>query len=533
VSSVTYQVILNKPDTLHLKPDTSLMNAADLLTRRANLTPYREALYDLTSGVRYSYAQLNERANRSANFLRQKYGVQKGDRVSILAHNHIAYVDLLFGLGKIGAIFTPLNWRLTSRELTYIVKDCQPKVLLVGPELVPVYNDMKSVIQVEHVISLEGEGIPGAENFEELLGQASPSEPERPQVSDEDGYCILYTSGTTGQPKGAILPHRQILWNAINTVISWGLSEKDVSPILTPMFHSGGLFVFLVPLFYAGGRIVIARAFDPDLSLQMIVEEKCTVILGVPTLFQVWMNSSRFAEADFSHVHFFISGAAPCPPSLIKAWSKQKNVVMRQGYGLTEVGVNCFSMTDEDALRKIGSVGKPIFHSEMRLVDTEGNDVPARKTGELIIKGPHVCAGYWNNSAATAESLQDGWFHTGDMARMDEEGYFYIVGRFKDMIISGGENIYAAEVEAVFREHESVQDAALIGQPDERWGETGMMIVALKPDHLATAGELLQFCQGRLAKYKIPKRIEFMASLPYSPYGKVIKAELRKMFVDD
>jgi fatty-acyl-CoA synthase len=508
------------------------MNAADLLTKRAYLTPDREALYDLTSGVRYSYAQLDERANRAANFLHEKYGVQKGDRVSILAHNNIAYVDILFGLGKLGAILAPLNWRLTSRELTYIVNDCQPKVLIVGPEFVPVYNDMKSAIQVKHILSLEGAAISDSERYEDLLDQAPASEPDRPPVSDEDGYCILYTSGTTGRPKGAILPHRQILWNAINTVISWGLSEKDVSPVLTPMFHSGGLFVFLVPLFYAGGRIVMARAFDPDASLQVIMEEKCTVILGVPTLFQVWMNSPRFTEADFSHVHFFISGGAPCPPSLIEAWSKQKNVVMRQGYGLTEVGVNCFSMTDEDALRKKGSVGKPIFHSQMRLVDTDGNNVPPGGTGELTIKGPHVCTGYWNNPTATAESLRDGWFHTGDMARMDEEGYFYIAGRFKDMIISGGENIYAAEVEALFREHESVQDAALIGQPDEKWGEVGLMIVTLKPNHRTSAEELLQFCQGRLAKYKIPKRVEFVETLPYSPYGKVMKAELRKMFIE-
>ena len=373
------------------------MNAADLLTRRAGLTPDREALYDLTSGIRYTYAQLNERANRAANFLQGKYGVQKADRLSILAHNSIAYIDILFGLGKIGAILAPLNWRLTSRELTYILQDCQPKVLIVGPECVPVFNEMKAAIQVERILSLEQADIPGAASYEELLSQASALDPMRPSVSEEDGYCILYTSGTTGRPKGAVLPHRQIVWNAINTVISWGLSEQDVSPILTPMFHSGGLFVFLVPLFYAGGRIVMARSFGPDASLQLIVEEKCTVILGVPTLFQVWMNSPRFAEADFSHVHFFVSGGAPCPPSLIEAWSQQKNVVMRQGYGLTEVGVNCFTMTDEDALRKMGSVGKPIFHSEMRLVDVDGNDVPIGKTGELIIKGPHVCTGYWNN----------------------------------------------------------------------------------------------------------------------------------------
>ena len=503
----------------------------DILATRANLTPNREALYDVTSGIRYTYAQLNERACRAANFLRAKYNIVKGDRVSILAHNGLAYVDLLFGLGKLGAILAPLNWRLTSRELTYIVNDSGPKVLIVGPEFVPVYEEMCGQVKIESVIALEGAQVAGAESYERLLDQAEVSEPTRPVIEEDDAWCILYTSGTTGRPKGAVLPHRQVLWNAINTVISWGLSEKDVSPILTPMFHSGGLFVFLVPLFYAGGRIVLARNFDADASLKLIVDEKCTVILGVPTLFQVWMNSPHFAETDFRHIHFFISGGAPCPPSLIEAWNKAKGLAVRQGYGLTEVGVNCFSMTDEDALRKRGSVGKPIFHSQMRLVDADGQDVPVGETGELIIKGKHVCAGYWNNPEATAQSLVDGWFHTGDMARQDEEGYFYIAGRFKDMIISGGENVYAAEVEAVFREHEAVADAALIGQPDEKWGEVGLMIVACKPNQLASAEELLKFCQGRLAKYKIPKRVQFVEALPYSPYGKVIKAELREKFV--
>jgi fatty-acyl-CoA synthase len=507
------------------------MNAADILSKRADLTPDREALYDLHTGRRYTFAELNTRANRAANFLRERFDLQKGDRVSILAQNCLPFIDLLFGLGKIGAIFAPLNWRLTARELVYIVNDLQPKVLVCGPEHVSVLEEMLGEIDVEHCISLEGAGIPGAADYADLLEQAEGSEPVRPSLDPEDAYCILYTSGTTGNPKGAVLPHRQVLWNAINTVISWGLSEKDVSPILTPMFHSGGLFVFLVPLFYAGGRIVLARNFDPEESLKIIVEEKCTVILGVPTLFQVWMNSPAFAESDFSHVHFFISGGAPCPPSLIAAWSQTKGVTMRQGYGLTEVGVNCFSMTDEDALRKAGSVGKPIFHSRMRLVDADGRDVPAGETGELVIAGPHVCTGYWRNPEATAESLVDGWFHTGDMARQDDEGYYYIAGRYKDMIISGGENVYAAEVEAVFREHEAVADAALVGQADEKWGEVGLMIVALKPGRAVSADELLAHCQGRLARYKIPKRVEFVDELPYSPYGKVMKAVLREKWI--
>ena len=506
------------------------MNASDLLTRRAEITPDREALFDQHAGDRYTYAVLNQRANRAANFLRKQFNIKKGDRVSILAQNSLPFVDLLFGLGKIGAIFAPLNWRLTANELIFIINDLQPSLLICGPEYIHVLEEMKGQIQVDNLLSLEGAEIPKALDYETLLAEADDSEPERVQIDPDDGYCILYTSGTTGKPKGAVLPHRQVLWNSINTIVSWGLSEKDVSPILTPMFHSGGLFVFLVPLFHIGGRVVLTRSFDPEESLEIIMAEKCTVILGVPTLFQVWMNSSTFSDADFSNVHFFISGGAPCPPSLIKAWNDSKGVVMRQGYGLTEVGVNCFTMTDEEALRKAGSVGKPIFHTQMRLVDNEGLDVSVGQTGELIISGPTVCAGYWRNPQATALSLIDGWFHTGDMARQDDEGFFYIVGRCKDMIISGGENIYAAEVEAVFREHQAVADAALIGLPDEKWGEIGLMIVALKPGYSLTDDELKEHCRGKLARFKIPKQIEFTAGLPYSPYGKVIKAELRKQF---
>ncbi len=506
------------------------MDAADLLTNRARLTPDRLALTELATGRRFTYDELNRRSSRLANLMRD-LGVQKGDRVSILAHNSVIYVDLLYGLAKIGAILAPLNTRLTARELTYILNDAQPKVLLVGPEFTQVLQEMLPGIAIEQVLGVEGADISGALSYESELARASDQEPDRPPLSGEDPCCILYTSGTTGRPKGAILPHRQVLWNAINTVISWGLNEKDVSPILTPMFHGGGLFIFLTPLFYAGGRIVIARSFDPEESLRVIQEEQCTAILGVPTLFQIWLNSPAFPGADFSHVRFFISGGAPCPVALMQAWRDAKGVVFRQGYGLTEVGTNCFSMTDEQSVLKAGSVGKPIFHSQMRLVDREGCDVPVGETGELIISGPHVCTGYWRNPQATAEALRDGWFYTGDMARQDEDGFFYIAGRYKDMIISGGENIYAAEVEAVFREHAAVADAALIGMPDEKWGEVGLMVVALKPERSATAGELLEFCRSRLARYKVPKRIIFTPALPYSPYGKVIKAELKKQYV--
>ena len=506
------------------------MHAADLMSKRAHLTPEREALLETATGRRFTYEQLNDRASCLANFFQDKLGVQKGDRVSILAHNSVIYLDLFYGLSKIGAILAPLNWRLVARELSYIVNDCGSRVLLCGPEFVDTLAEMRPNIDVAHFVSLEGAQIPNAWNYEQELALASPDEPVRPVLDDEDGYCILYTSGTTGRPKGAIIPHRQVLWNCINTVISWGLTEKDVSPVFTPLFHAGGLFAFLTPLLYVGGRIILAREFDTESSLQVILNERCTVILGVPTLFQMWLDSSAFAEANFDHVHFFISGGAPCPPSLMDAWRAAKGVVFRQGYGLTEVGPNCFSMTDEESAPKTGSVGKPVFHSQMRLVDEQGMDVPVGQTGELLIKGPHVCAGYWQNPEATAKALRDGWFYTGDMARQDEDGFFYISGRFKDMIISGGENIYAAEVEAAVVEHPAVAEAALIGKADERWGEVGLMITVLEKGKTAGEEELQEFCRERLARYKVPKQFVFVDALPYSPYGKVMKQELKKRF---
>lgn len=507
------------------------MHAGDLLTRRALLTPQREALFELATGQRYNYAELNRRANRVANFMAQDLGVKKGDPVSILAHNSVAYIDLLYGVAKIGAIMAPLNWRLGGDELAYIINDCKPKALLVGPEFSGLVRELRDQVQVGHYLGLEGADLGSEASYEALLAMASDAAPERPMLDGEDPYCILYTSGTTGAPKGAVIPHRQVLWNCINTVVSWGLSENDVSPVFTPLFHAGGLFAFLTPLFYLGGRIVLSRTFDAEQTLQAITRERCTVILGVPTLYQMWMATELFAQSDFSHVRWFISGGAPCPESLMEAWRETKGVVFRQGYGLTEVGPNCFAMTDEESLTKSGSVGKPIFHSEMRIIDTEGRAVDPGQVGELVIRGPHVCTGYWGNPEASAEVLDQGWFHTGDMARMDEDGFYYLVGRYKDMLISGGENIYAAEVEAVFREHPAVSEAALIGAPHPELGEVGLMVVVLQSG--ATVGEqdLLEFCKDRLARYKIPRRVVFTEALPYSSYGKVQKSELRRKYL--
>jgi fatty-acyl-CoA synthase len=528
------------------------MHAADLMADRARLTPNREALLVLPGGQRYTYARLNERANRLANWMRD-LGVHKGDRVSILAPNGVEYIDLFYGLAKIGAVLAPLNWRLAAPELVYIVNDCRPRVLICGPEFTDLLAEMLPEIDVAHYVGLAGArlqtfGVSGeaevrtpseAWEYDAGLSTASAAEPERPALDPDDAHAILYTSGTTGRPKGAMIPHRQILWNAINTVVSWGLTETDVSPVFTPLFHAGGLFAFLTPLFYVGGRIVLFGSFDLEAIFAAILDERCTVVLGVPTIYRMIMDSPGFAAADLSHVRFFISGGAPLPPELVHEWLAAKGGVFRQGYGLTEVGANCFSMTDAESVTKLGSVGKPIFHSKMRLVnpETDQHVLPGQE-GELRIWGPHVCTGYWHNPEATAQALwydpADGsgpWFCTGDMARMDEEGFFYIIGRYKDMIKSGGENIYAAEVEAVFCEHPAVSEAALIGVPHEMWGEVGLMVVVLASGNTASEDELREYCGQHLARYKIPKKVVFAEALPYSSYGKVMKNELKKRYV--
>jgi fatty-acyl-CoA synthase len=506
------------------------MHAGNLLDRRALLTPDRIALVEMDGGRRYTYAELNRRANRMASFLRHDIGIRKGDRVSILAHNSVTYVDLFYAAGKLGAILAPLNWRLQGAELAYIVNDCAPSALLCGPEFTETLGAIRAEANVEHVVGIDGARISGATSYvyEEAGGGDALDEP--PALDAEDTYCLLYTSGTTGRPKGAMIPHRQILWNCINTVASWGLTENDVSPVFTPLFHAGGLFAFLTPLFYIGGRIVLFKTFEAEDILDAILRERCTVVLGVPTIYRILMDTPGFDEADFGHVRFFISGGAPLPVELARDWIAAKGGVFRQGYGLTEVGANCFTMTDEESVRKVGSVGKPIFHSEMRLADESGTDVAAGETGELLIAGPHVCTGYWHNPEASRAALVDGWFHTGDMARRDADGVYTICGRFKDMIISGGENVYAAEVESVFREHAAVADAALIGMPDPKWQEVGLMIVVLKKGAAAAEEELRTFCGERLARYKVPKRVLFVDALPYSAYGKVMKNVLRTKY---
>ncbi|MCU0494418.1 MAG: long-chain fatty acid--CoA ligase [Chloroflexaceae bacterium] len=497
------------------------MFIGDWLGKRALLTPERLALVDDGTGLRYTYQQLNQRANRLAHGLRQRYRIGKGQRVAVLAKNRIEMLDALFATGKLGAVLVPLNWRLTGRELAYMLNDCQANLLIVGPEFATRAADLCAISSLTHVLELGDE-------YDGLL-EESPPDPVTSEVSLEDPHLILYTSGTTGAPKGAVLPHRVLVWNSINTNVCWDLHADDVSVIHTPLFHTGGINVLTLPLFHVGGTMVLMKEWEPRRCLELIAQERVTVFFAVPTMFQMLYDASNFATTDLRSVRYFISGGAPCPVPLIRAY-QERGIPFRQGYGLTEVSVNCFTLNPEDAIRKAGSVGRPVFHLDARLVDEDGREVPVGSVGELWLKGPTVCAGYWNNPQASAASITDGWFHTGDMAYVDSEGYYFIVDRKKDMFISGGENVYPAEVEHAIYEHPAVAECAVIGVADATWGEVGWALVVLRPGASLAESELLAFLGERLARYKMPKRVRFVPELPHTPSGKVFKPALREHF---
>jgi fatty-acyl-CoA synthase len=328
-----------------------------------------------------------------------------------------------------------------------------------------------------------------------------------------------------------MIPHRMVAWNGFDTVCGWQLREEDVSPVFTPLYHAGGLMAFLVPIFVIGGTVVLHRGFDPAEIWRTLEAEGCTVVLGVPTIWKLLMDAPEFRTADLSRVRWLISGGAPLPHYVAEAY-QARGAVFKQGFGMTEVGVNCFAMTAEESVQKIGSIGKPMMFTEVRLVDEEGREVGAGEVGEMLFRGPHVCRGYWNQPEATAAALDaEGWFHSGDLARRDEDGFFYVAGRKKDMIISGGVNVYPAEIEAELVLHPGVADAAVVGVPDETWGEVSVAFVVPLPGppgaELSAAG-LAEHLGRRLARFKVPKHYRLLDELPRTPYGKVVKGELRE-----
>jgi fatty-acyl-CoA synthase len=504
----------------------------DILGERARLSPDAVALIHVPTRRQFTYGELNRRALQCARVWTDLCSLRPGDRVCILSENRVEYVDAFWAAGKSGIILVPLGTRSTAHELHQILADCGPRCLMYSARYEKLANELQQLVAFEHLISLDVEDNPPKTlSYAKAISRVRP-DPLSTRLRPEDIFCLLYTSGTTGRPKGVMIPHRQIAWNAYNTVLSWQLRQSDRVQVYTPMYHAGGLTVFMTPLFAIGGSIVLHDGFDVAEIVQAFRDYECTLLFGVPTIFKMLLDSPEFAALDFSHLRWCASGGAPLPLQLLRAY-QERGLIFRQGYGLTEVGVNCFAVNDEDTPRKPGSIGKPMMFTEAKLVNPEGNQVATNKVGELevgelCLRGPHVCRGYWNNPAATAQVLDaEGWFHTGDLARCDEDGFFYIAGRSKDMIISGGVNIYPAEIEKELLDHPAIAEVSVIGTIDEKWGEVPVAFVVLKSGASASDLELIEFLRPRINKIKLPRHVSFIEALPRNAYGKVLKLELQ------
>jgi fatty-acyl-CoA synthase len=466
---------------------------------RARTTPERAAIDYL--GREVTYAELDELSDRIAGWLLER-GLQRGDRVATLTGNSPTHVAVLFACAKAGLILTPLSWRLAAPELAYQLDDAEPAVFLV---------------EDEHAELAAATGHPF-----DRLHETSPSvrhlDLAEVDVADGDPLLLIYTSGTTGKPKGALLTHANCFWTNLGFDLATGVSGDDVVLQILPQFHCGGWNVQPLLAWWKGATVVLERSFDAARCLTLIEEKRVTTMMGVPAVYLFMSQEPRFGQADLSSLRRAVVGGAPMPEALLETW-RERGVAVVQGYGLTEAAPNVLCLPPEDAVRKLGSAGKPYPYV----------DVDVSRAGELLVRGPNVFAGYWRNPEATAERIVDGWLHTGDVVERDEEGYFWIRGRLKDMFISGGENVYPAEVESVLHEHPAVADAAVVGVPDERWGEVGIAAVVLGSGAAASEEELLAHCRARLAKFKVPKGVRLLDELPRSAMGKVLKDELRDL----
>ncbi len=516
------------------------MYIGDYLGRREIYSPGRLAIIDAGKDpeLRLTYREWNHRVNRLANWLKDQAGIGYRDRVAILARDGVEHLDCFFACSKLGAIHTALNWRLHWRELAGIVENTTPKALLYSDDFKDNVAELEAATRstqyaIRHYLHIEGDGIPGSRLYESTLSESANLPVTCESLDKEDTAALIFTGGTTGLPKGAMVSHRMIAWNTLNTVIH-DVTHNDIYLNVFPMFHTGGLFVYTLPQVIFGGTTILLRQFDPSQVLELIEQERVTIFAGVPTMYQIMTQAPNWDTADLSSLRFCTSGGAPLPVPLVEQYTREKGVRFKQGFGMTEFGPGIFALAPEDAIRKAGSIGRPNFFVDARIVDDDNNLLGPNQVGELVLKGPSYCSGYFGNPEAIAEAVDDkGWFHTGDLAKYDEEWYFYVVDRKKDMFISGGENVYPTEIEAVLYKHPAVHICAVIGLPHERWGEIGKACVVIKPGATATEDELIAFMQGHLASYKVPKSVEFLTELPVSAAGKILKRELRQRFISE
>jgi fatty-acyl-CoA synthase len=484
---------------------------------RARTTPQRVAIdFD---GRRVTYEQLDDRSERLAADLLAA-GLARGDRVATLTGNSPDHVEVFFACAKAGFVLVPLSWRLSPAELAYQLDDSEPAVLLVEDA----YAELADATLAETTVR------PQRRRIGEIGASAGPVDSD---VADDDPLFLIYTSGTTGKPKGALLTHANCFWTNVSFDLGTGMAGDDVALQVLPQFHCGGWNVQPLLTWWKGGTVVLERGFDAERCLALIAEKRVTTLMGVPAIYLFMAQEPGFETADLTSLRRAVVGGAPMPEALLETW-RARGVDIVQGYGLTEAAPNVLCLPAEDAVRKQGFAGKPYPYVEVALREPEsGRLLEGPGEGELVVRGPNVFAGYWRKPEATAAATADGWLLTGDVAECDDEGYYRICARLKDMYISGGENVYPAEVESVLHEHPAVADAAVVAVADERWGEVGVAAVVLAPGEAVEEEELLDHCRTRLARFKVPRGIRFVDELPRSGMGKVLKDELRGLIVKE
>jgi acyl-CoA synthetase (AMP-forming)/AMP-acid ligase II len=499
------------------------MNLSTLLENAAAKYPEKTAL--ICNGRWNTYESLKIRANCIANSL-YFAGITKGTKVAILAYNSIEFIEIIFALMKIGAVGVPLNHRLTDSELELLIEHAEAKALFYEPglhRLIP--NDVEGL---EHIISMGGKTNIASFCYEDLL-TCPREQPVYEQVGEDDTSFIIYTAGTTGNPKGVLLTHNNLLWNTVNYAAAYQLTPEDIELATTPLFHIstlGRAFTYIS----SGITFILCRKFDPKVSFELIQSHGVTSITQTPTMYHMMLRVFNDQNWDTSSVKRVVSGASPMS---LKTKEALKVLFPRAGfydlYGLTEASPGVSILTPPDFERKMGSVGKPMQNVEVRIKGKDKRPAPAGLVGEIVCRGPNIMRGYYKDPDATKHALQNGWLHTGDLGKLDEEGYLYIKGRKKDLIISGGINIYPGEVEEILMQHPAVEDAAVIGVRDETWGEKVLAFVVLNKDNICTEQHLLAFCKERLAGFKCPKSVIYSNHIPRNAAQKVLKEELRKM----
>jgi fatty-acyl-CoA synthase len=487
----------------------------DWLQKRSIISPESVALVNGSTNEMITYRSLDARAAKWADYMKEK-GIQKGERIVFIAKNHPVCFELLFACSKIGAVFVPLNWRMSSAEIISLVDDCMPELIFFQAEIEPLIKDMMNGYKAEKIERVSNQVYGGNE-----LASQTP-------VTIDDPWIMIYTGGTTGKSKGVILSYRSINANALNTVISWNLTEGDSTITYLPTFHTGGLNALSLPILMIGGKVVTAEHFQPLQAIDMLNHHGCTIVLLVPTMYHGLMEEEEFKGASFPKMKVFLSGGAPCPGKVYDVF-KAKGLQFKEGYGLTEAGPNNFYI-DPGKMKK-GSIGKSMMLNEVKVVDHKGQLVKRGDVGELLLGGDHLFKEYWQRPEETEAVLKDGWLHTGDLARVDHEGDYYIVGRKKDMIISGGENIYPQEIEHWLCEHPSISECAVVGLPHERWGEVVTAFITLREGRKISETEAKAHCLEKFGAYKIPKHYHFIKDIPKTDVGKVNKKVLVESYL--